>query len=280
MYTYFLITFGISCASNSKPSSAEVQNVDYLINEGKRLWDQRIDSSAFKKAEHFINLAYKQRENDFMLSVLYSQVSFARAYFFENDTKVQDSIFFKGSQSSKRAVINHEDFIPIYNSSKGDSTFRLLSAIADAPLSVVPGLYWWGVNLAMYLNNQPVLDRINYRELLEVIMHRVISLDPGFYFGGPYRFFGLLYTRIPGIELSQAKTYFDQAITAHPEYLGNKVLMAQYYFQKAGKREEFHNILVNILKADLNKYPEIMADNFFYQRKAETLLKNEPILFE
>ena len=52
-------------------------------------------------------------------------------------------------------------------------------------------------------------------------MHRVISLDPGFNFSGPYRFFGSLYTRIPGIELSQSKTYFDQAITANPEYLGN-----------------------------------------------------------
>ena len=270
----------MNCASKNIPSRAEVQNVDYLINEGKRLWDQRIDPSAFEKAEHFINLAYKQRENDFMLSVLFSQVSFTRAYFFENDTQIQDSIFYQGSQSSKKAVIAHEDFIPIYNSSKGDSAFRLLSAIADAPISTVPGLYWWGVNLAMYLNNQPVLERIKHRELLEVIMHRVISLDPGFYFGGPYRFFGSLYTRIPGIELSQAKTYFDQAITAHPEYLGNMVLMAQYYFQKAGKREEFHNILKTLIKADLNKYPEIMADNYFYQKKAKTLLKDEPILFE
>ena len=270
----------MNCASKNIPSRAEVQNVDYLINEGKRLWDQRIDSSAFEKAEHFINLAYKQREGDFMLSVLFSQVSFTKAYFFENDIQVQDSIFYQGSQSSKKAVIAHEDFIPIYNSSKGDSAFRLLSAIADAPISTVPGLYWWGVNLAMYLNNQPVLERIKHRELLEVIMHRVISLDPGFYFGGPYRFFGSLYTRIPGIELSQAKTYFDQAITAHPEYLGNMVLMAQYYFQKAGKREEFHNILKTIIKADLNKYPEIMADNYFYQKKAKTLLRDEPILFE
>ena len=96
-----------------------------------------------------------------MLSVLYSQISFTRAYFFEKDTKVQDSIFYQGSQSSEKAVLAHEDFIPIYNSSKGDSTFKLLSAIADAPLSTVPGLYWWGVNLAMYLNNQPVLSLKN-----------------------------------------------------------------------------------------------------------------------
>lgn len=232
------------------------------------------------KAEHFINLAHKQRENDFELSVFYSQISFTRAYFFEKNDRIQDSLFLQASQSCQKAVMSHEDFIPIYILSKGDSSFKLLSAIADAPLSIVPGLYWWAVNLGMYLNNQPVLARIKQRELLEVIMHRVISLDPGFNFSGPYRFFGSLYTRIPGIELSQSKTYFDQAITANPEYLGNKVLMAQFYYQKAGNREDFHNTLKKVLETDLNKYPEIMADNFFYQKKAKSLLKDELILFE
>ena len=251
-----------------------------MINQGKLLWDQRIDSLALDKAEHFINVAHKQREDDFGLSVLYSKISFTRAYFFEKNNQIQDSLFLRGSQSCQNAVMNHEDFIPIYILSKGDSIFRLLSAIADAPISIVPGLYWWAVNLGMYLNNQPVLDRIKQRELLEVIMHRVISLDPGFNFSGPYRFFGSLYTRIPGIELSQSKTYFDQAITANPEYLGNKVLMAQFYYQKAGNRENFHNTLKKVLETDLNKYPEIMADNFFYQKKAKYLLKDELILFE
>ena len=140
------------------------------------------------KAEHFINLSHKQRENDFELSVLFSQISFTKAYFFEKNNQRQDSLFLQGSQSCKNAVLIHEDFVPIYILSKGDSAFKLLSAIADAPLSIVPGLYWWAVNLGMYLNNQPVLDRIKQRELLEVIMHRVISLDPGFNFSGPYRF--------------------------------------------------------------------------------------------
>ena len=88
-----MTTIGINCASNNLPSKAKVQNVDYLINEGKLLWDQRIDSLAFRRVEHFINLAYKKRGNDFNLSVLYSQISFTRGYFFENDPEVQDSLF-------------------------------------------------------------------------------------------------------------------------------------------------------------------------------------------
>lgn len=244
------------------------------------MWEQRIDSLALEKAEHFINLAYQQRHDDFELSILHSKISFTQAYFFEDKISKQDSLFLQGSRTAKKAIMIHKEFVPIYNFSKGDSAFKLLSAVANAPISIVPGLYWWGVNLGMFLNNQPVLERIKQRELLEIIMHRVISLDPSFYFSGPYRFFGSLYTRIPGIELSQSKTYFDQAITANPEYFGNKVLMAQFYYQKSGKREEFNKTLKAIINSDLNTYPEIMADNFFYQKKAKNLLKNESLLFE
>ena len=244
------------------------------------MWEQRIDSLALEKAEHFINLAYQQRHDDFELSILHSKISFTQAYFFEDKISKQDSLFLQGSRTAKKAIMIHKEFVPIYNISKGDSAFKLLSAVANAPISIVPGLYWWGVNLGMFLNNQPVLERIKQRELLEIIMHRVISLDPSFYFSGPYRFFGSLYTRIPGIELSQSKTYFDQAITANPEYFGNKVLMAQFYYQKSGKREEFNKTLKAIINSDLNTYPEIMADNFFYQKKAKNLLKNESLLFE
>ena len=49
--------------------------------------------------------------------------------------------------------------------------------------------------------------------------------------------------------------------------------MAQFYFQKAGKREDFHNMLKTIVETDLNKYPEIMADNFFYQKKPKLFWK-------
>ena len=81
-----------------------------------------------------------------------------------------------------------KQFLSLTNHFRGDSGDLYVQVNTEVPF---------------YLNKKQ-------RELLEVIMHRVISLDPGFNFSGPYRFFGSLYTRIPGIELSQSKTYFDR----------------------------------------------------------------------
>ncbi len=233
-----------------------------------------------QKAEHFISLAYQQRPKDFELAVLLGKINYTRAYFVEKNPKNQDTLYSNGSLICKNAVINHPAFIPVYEKSIGDSTFKLMSGIENAPKSVMPGLYWWAINLAGYLGQKPALERLNHRELLEVIMHRILTLDPGYYFSGPYRFFGSLYTRIPGVELSQSKTYFNQALEANPEYLGNAVLMAEFYYQKAGNREQFHKLLKKVVNTNLTDHPELMTENFFYQNKAITLLNNESLLFE
>lgn len=111
-------------------------------------------------------------------------------------------------------------------------------------------------------------------------MHRVISLDPGYNYSGPYRFFGSLYTRIPGVELSQSETYFKQAISSNPDYLGNLVSMAEYFHQKKGNREQFHKILIGVTKNDLDQFPDIMNQNYFSKKYSLELLEKESLLFE
>ena len=276
----FVLVFSYNCAGSDPQLETKKQNVDYLIEQGKVLWSQRTNNLSLDKAGHFIGLAHKQRPDDFELSVLMGQINYHKAYFIETETSKKDSLFLEGSNICKKAVMVHPDFNKVYNKAMGDSTFKLLSAIADAPKSVVPGLYWWAVNLAYYLINKPVLARLNQRELMETIMHRVLALEPAFHFSGPYRFFGILYTRIPGIELSQSETYFNQALTADPEYLGNKVTMAEFYHQKAGNREQFNLFLKEILDTDLVEHPELLIENYFFQKRAETLLERESSLFE
>ena len=281
MHIYvLLLLFGYGCKGPDLQLESSKQNVDYLIEQGQILWEQRTDKVAMDKAAHFISLAHEQRPEDFKISVLMGKINYHKAYFMTSDKDQKDSLFLEGSIICKNAVINHPDFIKIHNNAEGDSTFKLLSAIAEAPKSVVPGLYWWAVNLSYHLINKPALSRINQRELMEIIMHRVLALEPGFDFSGPYRFFGLLYTRIPGVEISQSKTYFNQALGANPEYFGNSVAMAEFYHQKAGNRENFHQILEEVINSDLLDHPELMIENFFFQQKAQALIEIESSLFE
>ena len=82
------------------------------------------------------------------------------------------------------------------------------------------------------------------------------------------------------MDISQSKKYFEQAITHHPEYLGNAVQMAEYYHQKKGNRELFHQQLSEVISIDLYSQPVLLPDNIFYQNRARHLLTIETTLFE
>jgi len=157
---------------------------------------------------------------------------------------------------------------------------ELLKLINNPSLDISEGLYWWAMNKLLYLSSRPVIERINDRDKLEAIMYQVISVEPDYFHGGPYRFFGLLYIKIPGINLSQSKSYFDYAINNHPHYLGNKIFYSKYYHQKSGDKNRYLIDLESVLNADEKIIPELIPENIKFKEQAKSLIKKAGVLFE
>ena len=259
---------------------AQSQNIDFLIEQAKMLWEQRSDSTALKNANHILGLAYDVEQDNPEILELYSKSLFFQGMFLEEDNKIKDSLFLKGSEISKTAVLSNFAFKQKLNNMIGDSSFKILSTLSEAPKELIPSMYWWATNKLWYLNNKAAIERIHHRELLEVIMHRIISLEPEYEQGGAYRFFGVFYSRIPGVELNQSKIYFEKAITSSENYFGNKVQKSEFYYQKAEDKSSFLTLLKSVIKLDASIYPEIMAENMFYQQRAKLLLRQQDTLFE
>ena len=260
--------------------NAKAQNIDFLFEQAQNLWDSRIDSNAIRKANYILGLAYEEDSSNTEITKLYSKTLFFQGMFLENDRVKKDSLFYKGSEIAREAVLNNESFIFLLNNAIGDSSFKVLSALSDASMDLVPAMYWWATNKLWYLNNKPAIERINHRELLEIIMHRIISLDPNYHYGGAYRFFGVFYSRIPGVEISQSKTYFEKAISSNENYFGNKVQMSEFFYQKSENKPSFLIQLQQVINFDTSTYTEIMPENIYYQKRAKNLLKQQDTLFE
>ena len=275
-----LIPIYFSCVRSAINVKENKRIADELISQANSYWNQRTDAKALDKAENLILKVLEKKPDQLEHVVLLAKIKFTRAYFQIPNSNQENKLFLEASEICKKAVVNHPDFLAIYNSITGDNTEKLFSSLSKTPNSILPGLYWWGKNLAHYLNSRPVIERLNSRELLEVIMNRVLTLDPGFHYGGAYRFFGILYSRIPGLDIEQSFSYFDQAIKSNPHYLANSVFLADFYHQKAGNREQFNKILTSVLSTNLTTHPEVMNDNWLYQKKAQKLLEYESSLFE
>ena len=275
-----LIAIFINCAGSDIEIKESKKIFNELSSQTNTYWNQRTDSKSLDKAENLVLKILQDNPIDFENKVMLAKIRFTKTFFLPFDMAKQSSLFFEATEICKEAVMQHPDFMLLLNESDGDSTVKLFTCLNNAPKSLLPGLYWWGKNLAHYLNTRPVIERLNNRELLEVIMNRVLTLDPDFHYGGAYRFFGMLYSKIPGLDIKQSYSYFEQAIKSNPHYLANSVFLAEYYHQKAGNREQFNALLTSVLDINLTLHPEVMNDNWFYQQKAQILLNNESSLFE
>ena len=281
LLSYLLILSFWSCSNQKlKIQEARSQNVEFLFQQAKQLWEQRSDSNSVIKANYILGLANDVEKSNKDIANIYSQSLFFQGMFLENDKLKRDSLFLKATKVAKYSILNDSLFKSILNETLGDDDFKMLSALSVAPKELVPAMYWWATNKLWYLNNKPAIERINHRELLEVIMHRIIALEPEYLYGGPYRFFGIFYSRIPGVEISQSKSYFEKAINSYPDYFGNKVQMSEFYYQKAENKNLFQNQLNSVMSKEPTIDPEIIPENIFYQKRAISLLDQKETLFE
>ncbi len=280
--TILICIFNSWQCSNQKIEleNAKSQNIEFLIIQAQNLWDSRADSNSIRKANYILGLAYEEQSSNEEIIKLYSKTLFFQGMFLENDKNKKDSLFYKGSEVARKAVLNNELFALLLNNAIGDSSFKVLSALSEAPMELVPTMYWWATNKLWYLNNKPAIERINHRELLEIIMHRIISLDPDYHYGGAYRFFGVFYSRIPGVEINQSKTYFEKAISSNENYLGNKVQMSEFFYQKSENKPSFLVHLQQVINLDASTFTEMMPENIYYQKRAQNLLNQQDTLFE
>jgi hypothetical protein len=104
------------------------------------------------------------------------------------------------------------------------------------------------------------------------------ELDPEFFYTGADRYWGAYYSAIPsfaGQDLVKSKAYFDKAIAANPNHLGNHVLLAAEWAVKTQNKVEFEKELNWVLAQPANVIPEIQPEAEAEQRKAKQLLADE-----
>ena len=270
----------INCSLLTTKSNTNKINADSHINQGNAYWGKRASPKSAKLAVLFYKKAFELNKTDLMLAASLSKAYYFQAYYIESDLSKRDTLYLKGAESALRGFENSTFYQSFSDTSKFENNKMKLEAIKKAPIETIGVLFWWVNNQGKFLINKPIIDRIGSREILEVAMHRISTLDEDYYYGGPTRFFGMFYSRLPGVPLDRAKLNFDQSLLDNPNFFGTRVLRARYYHTKLGNRELFEEDLKFVINGDPSLLPDAMPENLFEQEKAKELLNNVTILFE
>jgi len=270
----------MGCGYLNTSTKANKLDYEYLIKEGELYWEKRANPKSARMATLYFEKAFELNPQNFELTVSLSRAYYFQGYYIEIDPAKRDTLYLKGASAALTGFQNTAFFQSFDDTASIDNLKLQITAIRKAPVETIPALYWWAANFGRYLTTKPVLKRIESREIIETAMHRIATLDEDYYYGGPTRFFGTFYSRLPGVPLDRAKSNFDQSLSDSPDYLGTRVLRARYYHTKLGNQDLFEEDLNYVINADPSILPDAMPENLFEQEKAKELLKHTSILFE
>lgn len=243
------------------------------LTEGDAAWEARADKSklteaiskweaAFEKAPS-ADLAAKLSRAHYLLGDGYLAL--------EGNTEGRDAEYQKGLDWATRSLtIAAPDFAKAMTEGK-----KHAEAISLAPKEAVPGMYWYATNLGKWAAGKGFATRLRYKDDIKATMDQVKKLDEMYFYAAPWRYFGSFEAVTAGLaggSLEKSETNYKKAVELAPNYLGTKVLWAEYLCTKKQDKETFKKLLEEVIAADAKVDPAIAPENGIEQQKAKKLL--------
>jgi hypothetical protein len=160
----------------------------------------------------------------------------------------------------------------------------LAAAVGKLGKDDVPGLFWTGLALASEIDlNRDNMELVAELPKVEVLMQRVVALDPLYYNAGAHLALGLLYSsqgKAMGGDPDKGRHHLDTAIQmTGGKFLMPKVMLARVYAVTMQDRALYEKTLQEVLRTPADVMPEQRLANEIARRKAARYLKLTEELF-
>ncbi len=253
------------------PPAAEA--VATASSEGDAAWELRADKTKLMEAITKWEAAFEKASTPELAAKL------ARAhyllgdgyYVLENNTEGRDAEYQKGLDWATRSLkLSAPEFTKAMTEGKKHS-----DAITLAPKESVPAMYWYATNLGKWAATKGFATRLRYKDDIKATMTHVKSLDEMFFYAAPWRYFGSFEAVTAGLaggSLEKSEENYKKAVELAPNYLGTKVLWADFLCTKKQDKAMFKKLLEEVIAADAKIDPAIEPENLIEQAKAKKLL--------
>ena len=160
---------------------------------------------------------------------------------------------------------------------KGESV-KAINEQAD-----VPCMYWYASSLGKWAKLNGILQSLKHKPTFVGFMKRVEELQPDYFYGAPYRYWGAYYSVLPsfaGRDLNASKTNFDKSIEIAPEYLGTYLLLADNWARNSQNVEEFDQAVQYVMASDPSVLPaDLLPENMAEMTRAQQLWNDRSGIF-
>jgi len=272
----------IGCSSGRKSTyvtteATQITPEQQMLLDAEAAWALRDDKAqlqtAITKWEEYIA---HDPNNQAVLGML-SRACYLLGAFHTTDKDEKLAIFDRGASFGERGMAANDAFRECVAGGKKD--YKCLNTLTVD--DILP-TYWVYANMGKFSVTKGFSTVVANKSKLKAIADWVQATDPNFYYGAGDRILGTYYAKAPGFaggDMGKSEIHFDASLQICPDYLGTKVLMAQYFATKQQDRELFERLLNEVLAADPEVLPEIAPEQRLEQKNAQRLLDQADDLF-
>ena len=194
------------------------------------------------------------------------------------DVEAQLEYYNKGAEYGERGMALNPAFKKRVMA--GEKDYECLDALGKED---IPSVYWVFGNLGRWSNLKGFTTILKNKNKLKAIADWVTYTDENYYYGAGHRVLGTYYAKAPsfaGGDINKAKTHFEKALKISDDYIGTKVLMAEFYAYKSQDKELFVQLLTDAVNKDVNSIPGLEFEQSVEQKRAKDLLAKADDMFE
>ncbi len=254
---------------------------DALVKEGDAAYAARADRAQLELSIAKYEEAVKLVDDDWKTYEKLSHAAYGLAdgwLFFEKDeSEAKGSLYLatyeKGFKAAERGLAALSPALEQRLAGGVD----LKDAVALIDEQGVGLIYWYATNLGKWGKAQDISVVLEYKDRIFAMMSRALALEPTYFYGAPYRYFGAYYAIAPnfsGGDLNESWKNFELAIQAAPAYLSTYNLIAENYSPKKQDVKQFLDMTQKVLDAPIDGIPGLEAEAAVEKRKAQ-LLRNQ-----
>ena len=164
-----------------------------------------------------------------------------------------------------------------FHSALPDEVERAVARLGD---EAVPLLFWtascWAKQIDLNRDDPARLAEISATERL---MHRILELQPDYYYGGVHLFYGVYFgSRAPmlGGDFARSEQEFARAsAVTRGKLLLVDVLQAEYLERQRLDQQRFRQLLTRVVDTPPGSFPEMALANQIARARAQYLLNTE-----
>ncbi|MEE2756696.1 MAG: TRAP transporter TatT component family protein [Myxococcota bacterium] len=260
-------------------ADADVQTAKELASKARELWKEREDESKAKAAIDAWNQAIIADPNrhdvyrDLAYAYYYMNNVFVRWQ--DDNSDAERKNYLKGVEAAEKALSIANPAFAETILAGGDKDDAWTRALEAATKEDVKALYWYATNLAKWALKDGIGSLLKYKDRAYAIMQRCKALDNSFWYGGPSRYLGAYWLKIPfGKSPEKSKANFEASVNAAPQYLDTKLLMAEIYAVRTDNEALFKRLLNDVLETADDVDQALIPENKNAKRIAKKMLEN------